>query len=198
MNAGTTLPFYPLPSREGRVNEIAVTPLATLPSYPFPSIGRGIIKIDIIMTESLKTKFFRWGFNFWPCYRGTGGRITFISQDWRKIGVKIPLSWRTRNYVGTIYGGSMYGALDPIYMIMLLKILGKNYVVWDKAASIQFKRPGRSTLHARFVLEEEEIQGILSSLENSPSLDRVYTVELRDSEGTVCAVVEKTVYIRKK
>jgi len=150
------------------------------------------------MKESLKTKFFRWGFNFWPCYRGSGGRVVFISGDWREIRVKIPLNLRTRNYVGTIYVGSMYGSVDPIYMIMLLKILGKNYIVWDKAASIHFKRPGRSTLHARFVLEEEEIRGILKGLENSPSLDRIYTVELKDPEGNLCAIVEKTLYIRKK
>ena len=64
-----------------------------------------------------------------PAYRGTGGRVTYIADDFHEIKVKIPLSWRSRNYVGTIYGGSMYGAIDPIYMLMLIKILGPEYVV---------------------------------------------------------------------
>lgn len=94
------------------------------------------------MVESLRTKISRWGFNFFPAYRGTGARITYIASDWREVRIKLPLNWRTRNYVGTIYGGSMYGAADPIYMLMLIKVLGSDYVVWDKAASIRFKKPG--------------------------------------------------------
>ena len=58
------------------------------------------------MPESLKSRIFRWRFNWFPAYRGTGGRVTYIAEDFREVHVKIPLSWRTRNYVGTIYGGT--------------------------------------------------------------------------------------------
>jgi acyl-coenzyme A thioesterase PaaI-like protein len=150
------------------------------------------------MSESLKTKFERWGFNFFPAYRGTGGRIEYISHDYREIHIKIPLNWRTRNYVGTIYGGSMYGAVDPIYMIMLIKILGRDYVVWDKAARIRFKRPGKETLHAKFLITKEEVETIKNELNEKKSIDRVYNIELKNSEGKVHAVIEKTIYIARK
>ena len=65
--------------------------------------------------------------NFWPCYRGTGGWVTFIAKDWREIRVKLPRGWRTRNYVGPICGGSLFGALDPMYMLMLIHLLGPDY-----------------------------------------------------------------------
>jgi acyl-coenzyme A thioesterase PaaI-like protein len=91
----------------------------------------------------------RWGFNFFPAFRGTGARVTYIADDNREVRVELPLNWRTRNYVGTIFGGSLYGAVDPHYMIMLIKILGPEYIVWDKAATIRFKKPGRGTLYAR-------------------------------------------------
>src|SRR5215471_15876677 len=107
------------------------------------------------MPESFASRRLRWLFNLLPAYRGTGGRVTYIAADFREVRVKLPLSWRTRNYVGTIYGGSLYGAVDPIYMIMLIKVLGPRYTVWDKAAIIRFKRPGRETLFARFLLTEE-------------------------------------------
>jgi hypothetical protein len=140
----------------------------------------------------------RWGFNFFPAFRGTGARVTYMSGDWREVHVKLPLNWRTRNYVGTIFGGSLYGAVDPHYMIMLIKILGPDYVVWDKAATIRFKKPGRGTLHARFVIPEEEIQTICRRLETEASVDRIYRVDLVDEAGVVHAEVEKTVYIRRK
>lgn len=140
----------------------------------------------------------RWGFNWFPAYRGTGARITYIARDWREVRIRLPLNWRTRNYVGTIFGGSMYGAVDPIYMVMLIKILGPNYVVWDKAASIAFRKPGKGTLFATFRLSEQEIELIRSASMRHPSIERVYRIELVDAEDGVCATVEKTVYIRKK
>src|SRR5262252_1696089 len=128
------------------------------------------------MSESFASRRLRWLFNLLPAYRGTGARVTYISSDFREARVKLPLSWRTRNYVGTIFGGSLYGAVDPWYMIMLIRILGPGYTVWDKAASIRFLRPGRSTLTARFALEDSEIDEIRRRLEVEPSIDRVYSV----------------------
>jgi acyl-coenzyme A thioesterase PaaI-like protein len=150
------------------------------------------------MPESFRTRLLRWGFNIFPAYRGTGGWVTYIAADYREIRVKLPLSWRTRNYVGTIFGGSIYGMVDPFYMIMLIKILGPGYMVWDKAASVQFKKPGRTTLYATFKLSEQETSSIKEELTRLKSLDRVYVVEVVNEEGEVHAVVEKTIYIRRQ
>lgn len=147
------------------------------------------------MPESVRTRLARFGFNLFPAFRGTGGRITYIAADWSEVRLRVPLSWRTRNYVGTIYGGSMYGAVDPIYMIMLIQRLGPDYVIWDKAASIRFRKPGRSTLHARFVVADEELDAIRTALRTAKSVDREYTVELTDASGAVHAVVHKTIYV---
>ena len=92
----------------------------------------------------------------------------------------------------------MYSAVDPIYMVMLIRRLGKDYVVWDKAASIQFKKQGRETLHARFVGTDRELAAMRAALETQRSIDRTYWIELKDSSGTVCATVEKLIYIRKR
>ncbi len=147
------------------------------------------------MSESWRTRVARWRFNCFPAYRGTGGRVTYIRHDWSEVRVELPLSWRTRNYVGTIYGGSLYGAVDPIYMLMLIHLLGPAYTVWDKAASIRFRRPGRSRLHASFHLSADVVAGIREELRRVPKLDRVFTVELADAAGTVHAVIEKTVHV---
>lgn len=113
----------------------------------------------------------RLGFNFFPAYRRTGARIIYIASDFREIHIKLPLNWKTRNYVGTIFGGSMFAAVDPIYMLTFIKLLGPNYVVWDKAASIQYKRPGRSTRYAKFEVDQEELDSIREELEQKDKLD---------------------------
>ena len=150
------------------------------------------------MPESFRTRAMRWVFNLAPVYRGTGGRVTYIAGDWREVRVRIPLSWRTRNYVGTIFGGSMFGAVDPFYMIMLMKNLGQRYVVWDKSARIEFRKPGRSALQAVFRLDDAELDAIRTALAASPSVERSYPIELRDREGVLCALVTKTVHVRTK
>jgi acyl-coenzyme A thioesterase PaaI-like protein len=137
----------------------------------------------------------RWGFNLWPCYRGTGARVTYIAGDWREVRVRLPLSWRTRNYVGTIFGGSLYAAVDPFNMIMLMKNLGPGYVVWDKAASIRFRKPGRTLLSATFLLDEAEVAEIRRLLQEQPKVDRNYTVHLMDAKGEVHAEVQKVIHI---
>ena len=150
------------------------------------------------MPESWPSRLLRWKFNLFPAYRGMGARVTYIAADYREVRVKLRLSWRSRNAVGTIFGGSMYGAVDPVYMIMLMAILGRGYVVWDKTARIRFRKPGRTTLFATFRLDEAEIEAIRNQTANGEPVDRTYNVDLVDAEGTVHASVEKVIYIKRK
>jgi acyl-coenzyme A thioesterase PaaI-like protein len=150
------------------------------------------------MSESWRSRLARWRFNLFPAYRGTGGWVTYIRHDWREVRIRLPLSWRTRNYVGTIYGGSIYGAVDPIYMLMLMWTLGPDYVVWDKAATVRFRRPGRTTLYGSFTLSAEILTEIRDELTKVPKLDRHFTVELADEAGVVHAIIEKTIHVARR
>jgi acyl-coenzyme A thioesterase PaaI-like protein len=140
----------------------------------------------------------RWRINLFYWFAAPGARVTRISPDWREVDLQLRLNWRNRNYVGTIFGGTLYSALDPIYMLMLIRNLGSDYVVWDKAATITFKKPGRGTLYARFRLTQEQLHEIRSALEWQRSIDRILTVDLTDAEGTVHVTAEKVIYLRKK
>ena len=150
------------------------------------------------MMESFKTRITRWVLNFNPTYRGTGGWITYLADDWHEVHVKVGLNWRTRNIMGSIFGGSLYGAVDPVYMIMLNKLLGREYIVWDEAAAIQFKKAARSTLHARFTIDDKELETIKSELTHERALHRVYQIDLAGRDGVVYTSVEKTIYIRPR
>jgi hypothetical protein len=150
------------------------------------------------MPESFASRRMRWLFNFFPAYRGVGARVTYIASDFREIRIRLPLSFRTRNYVGTIFGGSLYASVDPMYMIMLIKILGPEYIVWDKAATIRFRKPGRSTLYATFRLDDAELDAVRALTASGAPVDRTYTVNLVDKDGVVHAEVEKVIYVRRK
>ena len=146
----------------------------------------------------MKARWLRFLFNVFPAYRGTGARVTHVADDFSEVRVKLPLSWRTRNYVGTIFGGSMYGAVDPMYMIMLIQLLGRDYVVWDKAATIRFRKPGKTTLYATFRIDAAELEAIRAAAAGGAPIDRVYNVDLADRDGVVHAQIEKVIYIRRK
>lgn len=148
--------------------------------------------------ESWRTRLWRLGFNFFPAYRGTGARVAYIAGDWREIRVKLPLSWRTRNYVGTIFGGSMYGAIDPMYMLMLIKVLGPEYVVWDKTATIRFRRPGRRTLFATFVITEADLAEIREGVARAGKYEKEFPVHLADASGEVHAIFQKGVHVSRR
>lgn len=136
--------------------------------------------------------------NFFPCYRRTGARIEHIDYERREVTVKLPLNWKTRGYFGSLFGGSMYGAVDPVYMVMLNKLLGPEFEVWDKAASIRFRKPGRTDLYARFSVTKDELDGIRGELEHATSVDRCYRVDLKDESGEVYASIDKTLHIRRR
>ena len=150
------------------------------------------------MPESFKSRVLRWKFNLFPAYRGSGARVTYIADDLREVRVKLPLTFRSRNAVGTIYGGSMYSAVDPMYMIMLMQLLGRDYIVWDKAATIRFRKPGKTTLFASFRVDDEELDAIRDATASGTPIDRTYNVDLVDAEGVVHASVEKVIYIKRK
>ncbi len=150
------------------------------------------------MAESLKTRLLRWGFNLFPAYRRTGARITYIAADFREVRVKLPLNWKTRNYVGTVFGGSMFGAVDGVHMVVLMKLLGPDYAVWDKGTTIHFKQPGRTTLYARIMVDDDELKSIRVELADKPRLNRVFHIDWTDAAGNVHASIEKTIHIRRK
>lgn len=148
--------------------------------------------------ESWKTRFFRYGINFYPMFFGTGGKVMFIVGDWKKVVVSLSLNMWTRNYVGTIFGGSQFSATDPMYMVMLINILGGEYVVWDKSASIQFKKPGKGKLTADFIYTEDEIEHIKRVTASEGKYEFIKTTSWIDQNGDVISTIDKSIYVATK
>ncbi|AUD06545.1 DUF4442 domain-containing protein [Spirosoma pollinicola] len=149
-------------------------------------------------TESVKSWRFRQLMNWYPMYFGTGGKILFWSGDWREVHLRLRRNVWTYNYVGTIFGGSMFAAADPFYMLMLLRNLGTDYVVWDKTGSIRFRKPGRQTLYARFEITDEQLDTIRREVANNGQTEQTFKIDWVDSNGVVHAQIERLCYIADK
>lgn len=141
---------------------------------------------------------FKYGFNLSPMYRRTTGRITKVSDDIHSVDITIPLSWKNKNYVGTIFGGSMLSATDPIYMIQLMYILGEDFVVWDKSVEARYVKPAKGRVYGEFNFSAEEIESIISDVSIKKEIDIVKTMHLLDDKQNIIAIFNKTLYIADK
>jgi acyl-coenzyme A thioesterase PaaI-like protein len=148
--------------------------------------------------DRLPTKYMRLIANLWAPFRGAGIKIVYVSPDYREIKVRMKLRWYNSNYVGTHFGGSLYAMTDPFYMMMLINNLGRKYIVWDKAANIEFKKPGRGTVHAHFEFSDEEIGEVKNKADEMGKYVFEKPVDVVNDEGEVIASVVKTLYVRRR
>jgi hypothetical protein len=136
--------------------------------------------------------------NLYPPYLGAGIRVDKVAPDLSSLEVSMRLRFWNQNFVRTQFGGSLYSMTDPFYMLMLLERLGPAYIVWDKASTIKFKRPGRGTVRARFELPEERVAEIRAQADAQDKMEPQFLVQVVDEEGAVVAEVEKTLYVKRK
>lgn len=143
-------------------------------------------------------RIFRLIMNSWPPYLGAGITVEAIESDWRTIAVAMKLHWYNRNYVNSHFGGNLFSMTDPFYMLMLLRNLGSDYIVWDTAAKIKFLKPGRGKVSALFSLDLTRLDEIRQKAASGEKLLERFRVDVLDEEGIRVAAVTKTLYIRKK
>jgi len=146
----------------------------------------------------MKANTLRHLINLWPPFLLTGIHATRLSEDYREADVELRQRWYNRNYVGTHFGGSLFAMTDPWYMLLLMHRLGKDYLVWDQRAVIDFVAPGRGVVKARFVLDDATLAEIQEQAAGGDKVLPRFLIEVVDEAGQVVARVEKTVYVRLK
>lgn len=142
--------------------------------------------------------FYRHGLNFWPCIRRTGGKVIHLSADFKELKVQLKLSWQSRNLVGTIFGGSMYASTDPMFMLMLIEILGPDFVVWDKGCTIRFRRPAVKKMICDFKITEQMLTEVMTQVHEKHEHSFTWQVAYKDEQGLVYCELDKVLYIAKK
>lgn len=136
--------------------------------------------------------------SFWPPFIGAGIRVKKVAPNYDFIDVELKLNFLNANYVGSHFGGSLYAMCDPFYMLILLQKLGKDYIVWDKAAAIRFLKPGKGIVRARFQISEEQLAEIKKQADVNYKYEPTFTAQVLNEAGEVVAEVDKLLYIRRK
>ena len=145
-----------------------------------------------------KARLLRWFLTLYPPYLGAGVRVQALSADFRHAKVRMGLGWYNRNYVGTQFGGSLYSMVDPFYMLLLIENLGRDYIVWDKAAEIEFVKPGKGTVHAEFRVTDELLDAIRTATQSGEKYLHWCPADVIDAQGDVVARIRKQIYVRRK
>jgi len=135
---------------------------------------------------------------FYPPYLGAGVSVTQVAKDLSVLEVEMKLSHWNRNFVGTQFGGSLYSMCDPFFMLMLMMQLGDGYVVWDKSASIEFLKPGRGKVKARFELPRARVDELRAEADLKGKINPVFEVTVVDAQGDPVARVRKVLSLRRK
>jgi len=149
--------------------------------------------------KKIAHKVLKYGFNFSPMYSRSTGKVIDVSKDLTKIRIKLPISYKNKNYVNSIFGGSMFSAVDPIPMVQLINLIGDDYVVWDKSAEIYFKKPAKEDLYADFNYTIEELEQIRTKVTQDNEIEILKTTTLTNVDRTVVyCEVRKTIYVANK
>lgn len=156
------------------------------------------IATDFLIRFFKPSTIYKHGFNWSPMYRRTTARLIEVSDDLHKVVISLNLNWKNKNYAGSIFGGSMLAATDPIFMIQLIQILGDDYVVWDKAVEARYRKPAKNRIFGEFIFSEEEIKQIKIDVANNSEIDIIKTMSLVDEKQNRIATFKKTLYIANK
>ncbi len=138
------------------------------------------------------------GMSLWFPNLFSGIRIREFSPDWTHATVELHVNLLTRNYVKTAFGGSMSAMTDPYYFMLVRHQLGGDYVVWDTRGEIEFVKPGRGVLTARFEVSPERVADIREKAHGGAKVLEWFETDITDRSGDVVAHVRREVYIREK
>ncbi|KAB8028555.1 YiiD C-terminal domain-containing protein [Fluviispira multicolorata] len=136
--------------------------------------------------------------SFWPPYLGAGVRINNISDDMTSLNVEMKLKFWNKNIKGTQFGGSLYSMIDPFLVLLLMHHLGREHIIWDKSATIHFKKPAEGKVFAKILITKEQIDEIHKKAINGDKVEPKFTLHINDENNNIIAEIEKTLYIRKK
>ena len=143
-------------------------------------------------------RLFKLALNCYPPYLGTGISVVDVAPDFRRMVVEMKKRRYNSNAFGTHFGGSLYAMCDPHFALLLIPLLGPDYLVWDKAATIEFLKPGRGTMRAEFAWNDAQLGDIRAHTADGAKYEPVRTVDITGEAGDVVARVNKTLYVRKK
>lgn len=150
------------------------------------------------MSDQLTPAMLRDRLNAWPPFTGQQISVTEVADDWSRARVRMELTEENGNYYGTAFGGTMFSMVDPFFVILAAQQLGDEYMVWDKAAEIDFVAPGRTSVTAEVQMPAELVDELRAEAADGAKVLRWFDVDIVDEHGTVVARARRQLYVRRK
>jgi acyl-coenzyme A thioesterase PaaI-like protein len=168
-----------------------------------PSFCGGVLNLKKAIQSMMNLIYkhpglFKFGLSWWAPFLGTGISIKDMASDYSYVTLQMKQRWYNRNAFGTHFGGSLYAMCDPFFALLLVARLGKNYYVWDKAAQINFVKPGKGTVTAHFDWTQAKIDDIIAQAANGQAIYPKRTLQIHNAGGEIVATLEKTMYVKKR
>ncbi|MBV2235057.1 MAG: DUF4442 domain-containing protein [Sterolibacterium sp.] len=140
----------------------------------------------------------RLGFALFPPLLGAHIHLEELSSDFRYARLTMPLWISNRTLWGAHFGGSLFALTDAILPVLLKQNLGADYVVWDKAATIEFMQPARSRVWCEFRVDEALLARIRAETSATGKSEPLLALRVYDRQNQTVAVVDKKIYVRRR
>jgi acyl-coenzyme A thioesterase PaaI-like protein len=136
--------------------------------------------------------------NIYPPFLGMGIKMTSFSENFTRFDVELRARWYNRNLFGTHFGGSLYAMSDPFFVFIVTLNFGREYIVWDKSACIDFLRPARGVIRGRFEIAPSHLAQMRAEVDQHGKRTFEFETDLLDEDDVAVARVHKHVYVRRK
>lgn len=138
---------------------------------------------------------------YYPPLFFMGLRIDFIAPDYQSLRASLPLRWYARNFHGTMFGGHLCAASDPLPALMCARIFqmaGKSVEVWTRANAVEFIKPARGRVEMRIEVSDKDIATMSDELDRSGKTFHEFQFNFYDRGGAIIAAVKNTVYLKRR
>lgn len=149
---------------------------------------------------NISEKWLKWLLRFYPPLFFQRIWVQAFTPDFRGVDVKIARSIFNINYNKSIFGGTIYSAVDPFLPVLFFQIfskMGYKVTVWQKGADIDFIKPAYTNLYFSIAIDEACIEEAKEMINKGEKFIKSFPVELKNKDGEVCAVMNSIVYVRK-
>jgi len=147
----------------------------------------------------LKSSIARFLINLYPPMIFNGVRVIHVAEDYTALKLRIRRTFLTRNHSGSIFGGSLFSAVDPFYALLYWQIFQHENIhcsTWLKSAEVKYLKPANTKLFANLFISEEEKNNALSTIKEKGRFDAHYTIYLVDKQGVKYVEVKQLITLK--
>ena len=142
----------------------------------------------------------KWGMRLYPPLFFQRIWVKKIHPDFMGADITIYKSLLNINANKSIFGGTIFSAIDPFYPVLLDQYFQHNgikrTVAWLKTAQIDYIKPARHQLRIQVRLDQSILTEALTHIQYEGKITRTFNTRIFDSQDTLCAVAHNEIYIR--